>query len=97
MSGRITLSPDELRTSAEKYGNGADEIQDILSSLTREQGIIRDNWEGTAFDSFDEQFSELSPQIQKFADLLQDIREQLRSIAGIVEQTDADIASQLRR
>lgn len=96
MAGRIKLSPDELRTSAEKYSNGSQEIQQILSTLTQEQGVIRDNWEGNAFDSFDNQFTELSPKIQQFAELLQDIREQLHKVAEIIEQTDADIASQIR-
>ncbi|HEY0186383.1 MAG TPA: WXG100 family type VII secretion target [Cellulomonas sp.] len=97
MSDRIKLSPEELRTSAEKYAEGSDEISEILSSLTREQSVIRENWEGSSFDSFDEQFTELSPAIQKFAELLQDIREQLFSVAEIIEQTDADIAAQIRR
>ncbi|HEY0238380.1 MAG TPA: WXG100 family type VII secretion target, partial [Friedmanniella sp.] len=61
MAGRIKLSPDELRTSAEKYSSGSEEIQQILSDLTQEQGVIRDNWEGSSFESFDEQFTELSP------------------------------------
>ncbi|GHS88013.1 ESAT-6-like protein [Actinomycetota bacterium] len=96
MAGRIKLSPDELRTSAEKYSSGSEEIQQILSDLTQEQGVIRDNWEGSSFESFDEQFTELSPKIQQFAELLQDIREQLHSVAEIIEQTDADIAAQIR-
>lgn len=93
--GRIKLSPEELRMSAEKYSQGSEEIQQILSSLTQEQGVIRDNWEGNAFDSFDNQFNELTPKIQQFAELLQQIREQLHKVAEIIEQTDADIAAQI--
>ena len=47
MAGTIKLSPDELRTSAEKYANGSDGISEILGSLENEQGIIRENWEAT--------------------------------------------------
>jgi len=96
MAGTIKLSPDELRTSAEKYANGSDGISEILGSLENEQGIIRENWEGNAFDSFDNQFSELTPKIREFSELLQDIRDQLRKVADIIEQTDQDIASQIR-
>lgn len=96
MAGQIKLTPDELRTSAQKYSDGSQGIEEILQTLTTEQDVIRDNWEGTAFDSFDEQFTELSPKIQDFATLLGDIKEQLVKVADIIEQTDADIASQIR-
>ncbi|MFF1530715.1 WXG100 family type VII secretion target [Cellulomonas sp. NPDC058312] len=92
----IKLTPDELRTSAQKYTTGSEQIDEILSSLTAEQGVIADNWEGTAFDSFEEQFNELSPKIRDFAELLQSINQQLNKVAQIIEQTDADIASQIR-
>lgn len=93
---RIKLTPDELRTSAVKYTTGSEQIDEILSTLTTEQGVISDNWEGTAFDSFQEQFDELSPRIREFSHLLQSINEQLNKVASIIEQTDADIASQIR-
>jgi WXG100 family type VII secretion target len=92
----IKLTPDELRTSAQKYTTGSEQIDEILSNLTAEQGVIADNWEGTAFDSFEEQFNELSPKIRDFAELLQSINQQLNKVAEIIEQTDADIASQIR-
>jgi WXG100 family type VII secretion target len=95
-SGRIKLSPDELRDSAIKYENGSEEIAQILKSLESEQNTIKENWEGDAFDSFDQQFTELAPKITEFSELLHDIREQLDRVADIIEQTDADIASQIR-
>jgi len=96
MAGQIKLTPDELRTSAQKYSDGSQGIDEILETLKTEQGVISDNWEGTAFDSFDEQFTELTPKIQDFAALLGEIKEQLVKVADIIEQTDADIASQIR-
>ncbi|MGT2666612.1 WXG100 family type VII secretion target [Streptococcus rifensis] len=92
---RIKLTPEELRTSATKYTNGAEDIRTILSNLTSEQEVIRENWEGSAFDSFDTQFTELSPKITEFAQLLDDINTQLNKVAEIVEQTDQDIAAQI--
>jgi WXG100 family type VII secretion target len=96
MAGTIKLTPEELRTSAVKYTEGSRGIDEILNSLTSEQAVISENWEGDAFQSFDEQFTELSPKIQEFAELLEDINEQLKKVAEIIEQTDADIASQIR-
>jgi WXG100 family type VII secretion target len=95
MAGRIKLTPEDLRTSAAKYTSGSTSITDVLSTLTTEQGVIRENWEGSAFESFDAQFNELSPKIQQFAELLEQINQQLRSVAQIVERTDADIATQI--
>lgn len=45
----------------------------MLTALTQEQAVIDENWDGTAFDSFEAQFNELSPKITQFAQLLEDI------------------------
>lgn len=71
-------------------------MDQVLTSLTREQAVISENWDGSAFDSFEQQFNELSPKIKEFAQLLQDINAQLIKVADIVEQTDQDIAAQIR-
>ena len=92
---RIKLTPEELRASAQRYTDGAENVNQVLSSLTNEQAIISENWEGSACQSFEEQFNELSPKIKEFAQLLQDINAQLVKVADIVEQTDQDIAAQI--
>ena len=50
---------------------------------------------GSTFRSFDAQFEALSPKIEEFAHLLQDINAQLLKVADIVEETDENIASQI--
>lgn len=92
---RIKLTPEELRASAQRYTEGSENVNQVLSTLTNEQAIISENWEGSAFQSFEEQFNELSPKIKEFAQLLQDINAQLVKVADIVEQTDQDIAAQI--
>jgi len=94
-TGRITLTPSQLRTSAGRYGTSADEIDAILGRLRREQNTIRSNWQGGAFDKFELQFNSLVPKVQDFARLLRDIDSQLRSVANIIERTDQDIARQI--
>lgn len=93
---QIKLTPEELRASATQYTNGSESINEVLQRLTNEQATISANWDGSAFDSFEEQFNELSPKITQFAQLLQDINAQLVKVADIVEQTDQDIAAQIR-
>ena len=92
---QIKLTPEELRTSANRYTEGSENVTQVLTTLTNEQAIIADNWDGSAFDSFEAQFNELSPKIKEFATLLQDINAQLVKVADIVEQTDQDIAAQI--
>ncbi|EGU64022.1 Virulence factor EsxA [Streptococcus oralis] len=91
----IQLTPEDLRTSAQKYTSGAEEVRQVLRTLSNEQETIRSNWKGSAFDSFDQQFTALSPKIDEFATLLDEINAQLLKVADIVEQTDQDIAAQI--
>ena len=89
---QIKLSPEELETSATKYTQGSEEILTVLSNLEREQEAIRSNWEGSGFESFDNQFVELQPKIREFGELLEQINQQLRSVAQIMRDTDNDIS-----
>lgn len=97
MAGQIKLTPDELRTSAQKYTQGSQSVQDVLTSLTNEQAVISENWDGTAFDAFETQFNELSPKVSQFAELLESINTQLNGVASTIEETDSSIASQIGR
>ena len=45
----IQLTTEELRTSAQKYTQGSEEVRQVLRTLTQEQNTIRDNWKGAAF------------------------------------------------
>jgi len=96
MSGQIRLTPEQLRSSATRYTQGAGEIRDILRKLQSEQETIRTNWDGQAFRNFDAQFNSLKPRVNEFAQLLDDINRQLVSVANSVEETDRKIASQIR-
>ncbi|EYJ13642.1 virulence factor esxA [Staphylococcus aureus F12915] len=47
----IKMSPEEIRAKSQSYGQGSDQIRQILSDLTRAQGEIAANWEGQADSS----------------------------------------------
>ena len=89
---QIKLQPEELRASATKYSTGSQTVADVLSTLTAEQAIISANWDGNSFDSFEEQFNELSPKITQFSELLAAIKEQLDNVAQSLEDTDNQLA-----
>ena len=88
----IKMSPDEIRAKSQSYGNGSEQIRQILSDLTRAQGEIASNWEGQAFNRFEEQFQQLSPKVEKFAQLLEEIK-QLNSTADAVQEQDQQLSN----
>ena len=88
MSGQIKMSPAELAQKAREYGNRADQINQILTRLEQLQNELQYQWEGQAFRSFDEQFNELRPKVQNFAQLMMDIQNQLIKTAEAMQEQD---------
>ncbi|HDX9614305.1 TPA: WXG100 family type VII secretion target [Bacillus toyonensis] len=91
MAGQIRMSPKELKSKATRYGQGANQIEDILRQLQNLQNELRGEWEGRAFEGFDQQFNELKPKVQNFAQLLQEINVQLNKTAEAVASHDVTI------
>lgn len=92
MSGQIRMSPEELKAKAKSYGDSSQQIEQILSNLRTLQGELRDQWEGRAFEAFDSQFIDLEPKVQSFAQLLEDIHQQLRNTADAVADHDEQLS-----
>lgn len=92
MSGQIKMSPAELSHRAKEYGNSHDQIRDILSRLGNLQNELREQWEGQAFRSFDDQFQELSPKVENFATLMMEIQQQLEKTAEAMADQDQALA-----
>lgn len=88
MSGQIRMSPEEIKAKAIRYGQSARQIEEILQNLTNLQAELRAEWEGRAFERFDEQFNQLKPRVQDFAQLMQDINIQLNKTADAMAQYD---------
>ena len=53
---------------------------------------MRTEWEGAAFQGFDQQFLELKPKVENFADLMQQINTQLDKTAQAMQQNDQDLS-----
>ncbi|MDC2865210.1 WXG100 family type VII secretion target [Bacillus sp. BP-3] len=92
MAGQIRMSPEELKSKAARYGNGGNQIEDILTGLTNLQNELRGEWEGRAFEGFDRQFVELAPKVKNFAQLLHDIETQLKNTAEAVARHDEELS-----
>ena len=66
--------------------------EDILSQLQNLQNELRGEWEGRAFEGFDQQFNQLKPKVQNFAQLLQEINMQLNKTAEAVASHDEELS-----
>lgn len=63
-----------------------------MNNLQRLQDTLRTEWEGEAFQGFDNQFNELKPKVQNFAELMQQINTQLDKTAQAMQQNDQDLS-----
>ncbi len=93
-SGLIKMTPDQMRQFAQQYSNGSQTISDLLNQLTSLQSQIEADWQGSGFDRFNDEFQQLSPKIQQFAQLLDEINQKLNQSAQAMSDTDSQIASQ---
>jgi WXG100 family type VII secretion target len=92
MAGQIRMTPAELKSKAARYGQSSQQIDQILRDLTNLQGQLRSEWEGKAFDRFDDQFNQLSPKVRDFSMLMDEIKVQLEKTADALEQTDEQLS-----
>ncbi|MBA3927719.1 WXG100 family type VII secretion target [Listeria rustica] len=92
MSGQIRMSPAELRDRSKTYGRKGEDIEQILRELEQLQEQLRGEWEGAAFQKFDEQFQQLKPKVKDFANLMDQIEKQLSATANAVEENDANLS-----
>ena len=95
MADRITITPQELITSAGNFNAKADEIRDILQYLQTEVNNLESTWDGAAQDQFFAQYSEMQTTLNQFPEVLDGIASQLTAVAQTIEETDAALASQL--
>lgn len=92
MAGQIRMSPDELHSKSQRYGDGAEQIDEVLSKLQSLQDELRGEWEGRAFERFDEQFQQLRPKVTDFEELLREIQTQLQKTAQAVQEQDETLS-----
>lgn len=88
VSGQIRMSPEELRLRAKTYKDKSGDIDTILNELSTLQETLRSEWEGKAFEGFDNQFQQLKPKVQDFSQLLMDINSQLEQTASALQEQD---------
>lgn len=96
MAARITISPEELRTSSTNFANKAGEIREILDYLRNEVDRLESTWDGAAQDQFFMTYEEMAKSLDQFPEVVDGISQQLSAIAQTLEETDQALADSLK-
>lgn len=89
----ISLSPEELTSQASVYSDARDRIETAIQAVNTANGEMQAHWQGSAFNSYLEQYEQLRVNVVKFQDLLTEINQQLVSYANTVAERDNADAS----
>lgn len=95
MAERITITPEELRSSANVFSTKSGEIAETLTLLRQEVDNLEATWDGAAQDQFFISYSEMETTLNEFPTILEGISTQLTTVADTLEQTDEDLRSAL--
>lgn len=96
MANQIRITPDQMRERANQYRAEADTVNGVIGRMDTLLQQLQSEWEGAASESYAERYLELKPGFLKAEELIREIATALDSTARIVEETDANIASQFR-
>lgn len=96
MAARITITPEELRTSSTNFANKAGEIREILSYLRSEVNRLESTWDGAAQDQFFMTYEEMTKTLDQFPEVVDGISQQLSAVAQTLEETDQALADSLK-
>lgn len=96
MADQIRMSPDAMRERANQYRKEADTVNGVIKKMDTLLQQLQSEWEGSASQSYAARYDELKPGFVKAEGLVREIAQALDSTARIVEETDANIASQFR-
>ena len=96
MAARITITPEELRTSSTNFANKAGEIREMLQYLRNEVNQLESTWDGAAQDQFFITYEEMAKTMDQFPEVVDGISKQLSAVAQTLEETDQALADSLK-
>ncbi len=96
MANQIRITPDQMRERANQYRVEAENVNGVINRMDTLLQQLQGEWEGSASESYAARYQELKPSFMKAEELIREIAAALDSTAKIVEETDANIASQFR-
>ena len=97
MAGQIRMTPDTMRQRASQTDKNANAMQDLINSMDKLLSTLKGEWEGDAMRGYEDRYNKIKPSFKNAKELLDEIANNLRATAQIVEETDRSIASQFRK
>lgn len=97
MAGQIRMTPETMRTRATQTDKQAQIVQDVITSMDKLLTTLKGEWEGDAIMGYEDRYNKIKPSFKNAKELLDEIANNLRATAKIVEETDKSIASQYRK
>ena len=92
----ISLTPEQLKSEAQTYTNASEQLKDAINKVSGANGRLQGQWQGAAFQSYLEQFQQLSVSVTQMEQLLESIHAQLNQYADTVAERDRQDATSLR-
>jgi WXG100 family type VII secretion target len=93
MAGQITITPEQMRSSAGQYDNEAEEVGQMISRMDRMLADLQQEWRGAASEAYAARWNgDLKQSFKNAQQLITEIASSLRSTATQLESTDQQIA-----
>lgn len=96
MATQFISTPELMRVRATQYRAEADAVNGVINKMDTLLQQLQSEWEGAASKSYATRYQELKPGFIKAEELIREIANAIDSTAKIVEETDINIANQLR-
>lgn len=97
MSGQIRMTPETMRQRASQTDKNAQSMQELINAMDKLLTTLKGEWEGDAMRGYEDRYNKIKPSFKNAKDLLDEIANNLRATAKIVEETDKNIANQFRK
>lgn len=81
MSGRITVSPEQMEEMARQFIEGGEQSRQILGALVKMVQNMEQDWEGLSKQRFYNEFQEADKQMQSFVHMLESIGQELAAMS----------------
>ncbi|AWB43144.1 hypothetical protein DCC85_02110 [Paenibacillus sp. CAA11] len=96
--GNQSFSPEQARSVSKSISSKGKNVETLINQLDNEIKAVSGWWQGESSVAFVEEFHQLKENyLKKMVECVEGISKQLNSVADVKEQSERDIAAQLRR